>query len=622
MMKKACSYITLVFLTACQWVEPSIKTLKVCQKPTAINAVVSANNSRQYTFSLVGLTTELVFPINWKQGSYTIGSSSTSSINYTFTGDGNFVITAEAATVCGEKVTLTSNVVVKACVLPTEITVTTDPLDVRKFSFGIKTNAPSDVSSVVWRTVSQYKDQAHGSLKVTDNVNYTVNSSEVVAVTATVQTVCGQTVTLTKNVSAEFKVWDKTFGGSGIEEMTTMIATSDGGYLLGGSSKSSISGDKSESNKGDFDYWVIKVSSSGQKQWDRTFGGVYEDKLSGLIQTSDGGYLLSGQSSSPSGGDKTENSRGGLDYWIVKINANGQKQWDKTYGGNNTEYHGKAIATSDGGFLIIGHSASVISNEKSENNKGDWDWWIVKTNSTGQKQWDKTFGGFGEDYIDVSVQTPDGGYLLGGNSNSNISGDKSENSRGSFDFWVVKINANGQKQWDKTYGGNDRDILKSVHRNADGSFLIGGYSHSNISGEKSENPRGGQAPDFWLININPNGQKQWDKIYGGSNSEGIYGITNLADGDVFLVGDSFSGTSSDKSENSFGDWDFWTLKVKANGQKVWDKAFGGSARDQPKAVVVGADGGVLVGGESTSNKSGEKSENNRGESDFWVVKIR
>lgn len=620
-MKKAIFYLLLLVLTGCEWQDPTLKTLKTCQKPTAITATANAANPRQYTFSLSGVTTDIAFPVTWKQGSTTLGTSNNATFGYTFGADGNFVVTAEMTTMCGEKITLTANTSVKTCTLPTEISITSDPADVRKFTFGVQTNVPSDISSVVWKTVSVYKDQSYGSLKATDKITYTVTSSEVVVVTAVVQTICGQSLTLTKNVSAEFKVWDKTFGGSGIDEMTTMILTSDGGYLLGGSSKSTISGDKSENNRGDFDYWIVKINANGQKQWDKTYGGVNEDRLNGLIQTSDGGFLLSGQSTSPAGGDKSENSRGGLDYWIIKINANGQKQWDKTYGGNNTEYLGKAIATNDGGFLIIGHSASNSSNEKSENNKGDWDWWIIKTNGIGQKQWDKTYGGQGGDFIESAIMTSDGGYLFSGPSESNSSGDKSENSRGSFDYWIVKTNANGQKMWDKTFGGTDYDVLKTVTQTSDSGFLLGGWSPSTISGDKTENSRGA-APDYWLIKINSTGQKQWDKTYGGSNSEGIYSITNTADEGFLLLGDSFSNSSNEKTENSRGDWDYWLLKINANGQKIWDKAFGGAGRDQPKTILKHADGGFLLGGESESNISGEKSENSRGGSDFWVVKVK
>ena len=564
MMKKAFSYILLIFLAACQWIEPTIKTLKVCQKPTAVSATVNANNSRQYTLSLVGSTTDIIFPISWKQGPYTIGSSATSSINYTFTGDGSFVITAEAVTVCGDKITLTSTITVKTCVLPTEITVTTDSLDVRKFSFGVKTNAPSDIASVTWRTVSKFKDQAYGSLKATDKINYTVNSSEVVSVTATIQTICGQTLTLIQNISADFKVWDKTFGGSGTDELISMVSTSDGGYLLGGFSDSNSSGDKTENSRGNYDFWVVKINANGQKQWDKTFGGNNTDYLGMIIVTSDGGFVIGGNSTSNISGDKSENGQGAYDFWVVKINANGQKQWDKTLGGRSDDFLGGLCASSDGGYLLGGSSYSNNSGDKSESSRGNIDYWLVKIDKNGQKQWDKTYGGIEEDNCRGLMATPDGGYLLASASISNSSGEKSENRRGSYDCWIIKTNSSGQKQWDKTYGGpwDDAVVEGGVTLGIDNSFLITGYSSSSVGNEKSEPARGQQ--DFWLFKVNGSGEKLWDKVFGGSGQEGWPGAKSIANpnGSILLGGSSDSNISGEKSENSRGGKDFWVVKIR------------------------------------------------------------
>ncbi len=619
-MKKMFFYFFLLVLTGCKWQDPTLKTLKTCQKPTAVTATPNATNPRQYTFVLSGVTTDVAFPVTWKQGSTTLGTSTSATFSYTFGADGNFTITAEVTTVCGEKIALSANTSIKTCTLPTEISVSTDPADVRKFTFGVQTNVPSDISSVVWRTVSVYKDQSYGSLKAADKITYTVTSSEVVVVTAVVQTTCGQSLTLTKNVSAEFKVWDKTFGGTGTEELRSIVPTSDGGYLLGGFSNSNGSGEKSENGRGNEDYWVVKINTNGQKVWDKTFGGNGDDALLSMTITSDGGFLLAGHSSSPSGGDKSENSRGGLDYWVIKINANGQKMWDKTFGGNNTEYFHKVIATSDGGFLLSGITSSNISGEKSENNRGSWDWWIVKINANGQKVWDKTIGGLMEDYFEMAAATSDGGYLLGGWSESNISGEKSENSRGSYDYWVVKINANGQKMWDKTFGGAGYDVLKTVTSTSDGGFLLGGISPSNKSVDKSDNSKG--ETDYWIVKVNANGQKLWDKTLGGNGYEGLYSSINSLDSDFLLLGNSASGISEDKTEVSRGGFDYWLIKTDSNGQKRWDKTFGGNENDYPQIIISLQGGGFIIAGKSESNISGEKSENSRGGSDFWVIKVK
>lgn len=175
-----------------------------------------------------------------------------------------------------------------------------------------------------------------------------------------------------------------------------------------------------------------------------------------MIVTADGSYLLGGYSNSDVG---SEANRGELDYWVIRIDAQGNKLWDKTFGGSANDELQALVATPDGGYLLGGTSASSISGDKSKNNKGvlneygNWtsDYWIVKIDSLGNKLWDKTFGGNNDDNLTTLLPTTDGNYLLGGTSSSGISGDKSQPSQGE-DYWVVKIDANGKKIWNKTLG--------------------------------------------------------------------------------------------------------------------------------------------------------------------------
>ncbi len=415
------------------------------------------------------------------------------------------------------------------------------------------------------------------------------------------------------------KVWDKTLGGSSLDDLKSMISTTDGGYILAGYSGSNISGDKSENNKGISDYWVIKINSTGQKVWDKTFGGSNTEQLSSIIPTSDGGYILGGRSLSNISGDKSENSKGDYDYWIVKINSSGQKVWDKTYGGSKTDILNSITQTSDGGFALLGHSNSNISGDKSENSKGETDYWIVKINSSGQKEWDKTFGGILFDLFPVINSTSDGGYILAGFSESNMSGDKTENSRGSFDYWIVKINSLGQKEWDKTFGGSNGEILNSITQSLDGGYVLAGYSNSNVSGDKLENSRGGN--DYWIVKINSSGQKEWDKTYGGGYSDYLTSITSTTDNTYVLAGYTNSNISGEKTEDSNGN-DFWIIKINATGQKLWDKTLGGSGRDELKFILSTQDKSFLLGGSSDSNISGDKTENSKGSYDYWIVKVQ
>jgi hypothetical protein len=415
------------------------------------------------------------------------------------------------------------------------------------------------------------------------------------------------------------KQWDKTFGGNNDDELFSLQQTSDGGYILGGWSISDSSGDKTENSRGNYDYWIVKVDADGTKQWDKTFGGNSDDELYSLQQTTDGGYILGGYSFSDSSGDKTENSRGVYDYWIVKVGASGTKQWDKTIGGGDFDFFTSLQQTSDGGYILGGYSKSDSSGDKAEHSRGGYDYWIVKMDASGTKQWDKTFGGNDDDELWSLQQTSDGGYILGGWSFSDSSGDKTEHSRGSYDYWIVKVDASGTKQWDKTFGGNDDDELYSLQQTSDKGYILGGWSSSDISGDKTENNRG--VYDYWIIKVDASGTKQWDKTFGGSDGDFLFSLRQTSDGGYILGGHSVSDISGDKTENSKGDYDYWIVKVDASGTKQWDKTYGGSGSEFLFSLRQTSDGGYILGGLSSSDSGGDKTENSRGSSDYWIIKL-
>jgi hypothetical protein len=260
-----------------------------------------------------------------------------------------------------------------------------------------------------------------------------------------------------------------------------------------------MSGDKSENSKGNSDYWIIKIDSLGKKIWDKTIGGNFQEELLSIQPTSDGGFLLGGNSSSNMSGDKSENSKGDYDYWIVKIDEMGNIKWDKTIGGSKTEFLSNIKTISGGGFLVSGWSESNMSGDKKENSKGNYDYWIVKIDEMGSIKWDKTIGGNSRDELHDAQSTLDGGFLLGGLSYSNMSGDKSENGKGDYDYWIVKIDASGNKLWDKTWIGNNRDELNDIQITSDGGFLLAGSSESAMGDDKTENSKGNY--DYWVIKI-------------------------------------------------------------------------------------------------------------------------
>jgi hypothetical protein len=428
-------------------------------------------------------------------------------------------------------------------------------------------------------------------------------------------------VTFQVYTQAPAKIWDKTFGGNLNQGCSSMIATPDGGYVIAGTSNSGIFYDKSEASKGGNDYWIIKINSSGQKVWDKTIGGNGGDGLTSIINTNDGGFLLSGNSASGISGDKTEANRGNSDYWIVKLNSLGQKVWDKTLGGDNTDLLNSTVATSEGGFIMAGVSFSGISGDKTEASKGINDIWIVKVDNLGQKVWDKTIGTSGGDNALSIITTTDGGYVVAGISDAGISGDKTEASKGDGDFWILKLNSAGAIIWDKTLGGSLNDVARSIITNSDGGYTILGTSNSGISGDKSEVNRGGN--DYWVVKINASGQKVWDKTIGGDNYDEASSIISTSDGGYILAGSSQSGMSGEKSKPSKGSTDYWIVKVNSIGQKIWDKAIGSGQSDNLVAIVPTNDGGYFLAGTSDEFfTSGDKTQNNKNPTpNYWLVKV-
>jgi hypothetical protein len=413
--------------------------------------------------------------------------------------------------------------------------------------------------------------------------------------------------------------WQNTIGGNYSDWLWSIQPTIDGGYILGGYSNSNISGDKTENCIGGLsDYWMVKTNSSGSIEWQNTIGGNEDDQLQFIQQTSDGGYILGGSSLSNISGDKTENCIGDYDFWIVKTNSTGIVQWQNTIGGTGEDYLYSIQQTTDGGYILGGFSSSNISGDKTENCLGVYDYWIVKTNSTGVIEWQNTIGGNTNDMLLSVKQTPDGGYILGGWSMSYISGDKTETCYGVRDYWIIKTDSIGNIQWQNTIGGSDHDWFLSLIQTSDEGYLLGGYSFSNISGEKTENSNGWQ--DYWIVKLDSLGNLQWQNTIGGNLDDELFSIVQTDDEGYILGGWSYSDISGDKTENSNGGWDYWVVKTDSIGKVQWQNTIGGSLNDECYSIGQSSDGGLILGGKSVSNISGDKTENCMS-MDYWIIKI-
>ena len=233
-------------------------------------------------------------------------------------------------------------------------------------------------------------------------------------------------------------IWDKTYGGSKNDSLTSIQQTTDGGYVVAGITWSN-DGDVSDGyDRGLTDFWVVKLDGSGNKVWDKTYGGSDYDYVESIQQTSDGGYIVAGYTYS-NDGDVSDGNNGGSDYWIVKLDGSGNKVWDKTYGGSSYDYAESIQQTSDGGYIVAGYTSSN-DGDISDGNNGGYDYWVVKLDGLGNKVWDKTYGGSYGDYAESIQQTSDGGYILAGYTSSN-DGDVSDGNDGGLDYWIIKLEA-------------------------------------------------------------------------------------------------------------------------------------------------------------------------------------
>jgi hypothetical protein len=436
------------------------------------------------------------------------------------------------------------------------------------------------------------------------------------------------------------KQWDKRFGGIGMELLYSIQQTADGGYALAGASRSNNTGDRTQPNWDPTlisdDYWIIKIDSVGNKQWDKRFGGTEYDDLYAMQQTADGGYLLGGISVSDSSGDKTQHKWGTSpymgDYWIVKIDSVGNKQWDKRYGGNEVDAIWSLQQTFDGGYILGGMSRSDTSGDKSQPSRGLGDYWIVKIDAAGNKLWDKRFGGTDEDRLTSLQQTSDKGYILGGTSYSGIGGDKTQAcwDTGSLyrgDYWVVKTDSLGNKQWDKRFGGTSQDELNSLRQTADGGYILAGESYSGNSGDKTQANRGGVGDsDYWIVKIDSLGNKQWDKRFGGTGYEDEFGnIFELPGGGYIITGASYSPMGGDKSENNLGAEQTWVIKIDASGTKLWDKTIFTAGHDETGYTIRTRDGCLAIANQSYGGVGGYKTEPKWDidpfSGDYWIVKF-
>jgi len=443
-------------------------------------------------------------------------------------------------------------------------------------------------------------------------------------------------LTFSSNLSAQnplVKQWDYRYGGNKDEFLWRLLGTTDGGFLIGGSSASDSSGDKTQPTWGLFDYWLVKTDSSGVKQWDKRFGGTSTEILSYIQPITDNGYILGGRSFSGIGGDKTQPSWGQYDYWILKIDSLGNKQWDKRYGAIGYEIFSSLIPTTDGGYLLTGYSDGGVSGDKTQANldtvNTTYDFWLVKIDSLGIIQWDKVYGGTNDDILNAMIEDSDGGYVLAGSSSSPISYDVTQGNwdtiTGTKDYWIIKIDSSGNKIWDKRYGGTSNDELFEIKKTLDG-YILGGISISDSSGDKSQPSYGNR--DYWIVKIDSLGNKQWDKDLGGSGIEDEFGNITLTDDAGYLIAcTSYSPISGIKTESNLGQEQSWIIRLDSCGNVLWDKTIFTNGHDEYTQLLVVENGCYVIANQTNSGMGGYKTWDNWDtvlvipSFDLWIIKF-
>jgi len=340
----------------------------------------------------------------------------------------------------------------------------------------------------------------------------------------------------------------KTYGGGNDDRSRwdrCVQQTSDGGYIVAGYTNSF--------GAGGYDILLIKTDANGNLQWAKTYGGTSDnDYAYSVQQTSDGGYIVTGITYSF--------GAGGGDFFLIKTDANGNVSWAKTYGRTGEDRAYSVRQTSDGGYIVAGYTNSFGA--------GGIDIFLIKTDANGNVSWAKTYGGTGDDIARSVQQTSDGGYILAGETYSF--------GAGGIDIFLIKTDANGNVSWAKTYGGTGDDTARSVRQTSDGGYIVAGYTNSFGAGGR----------DIFLIKTDANGNVSWAKTYGGTGNDHAFSIQQTSDGGYIVAGETRSFGA--------GSWDVFLVKTDANGNIQWAKTYGGTNSDWAQSVQQTSDGGYIV----------------------------
>ena len=398
--------------------------------------------------------------------------------------------------------------------------------------------------------------------------------------------------------------WQKALGGIIDDYGIAVAASADGGYLVAGYTQSG-DGDVAIQHGG-YDYWILKLNADRTIAWQKTFGGSRDDYATGIVALADGGCVVAGYTSSTD--DDISGNHGASDYCIVKLDANGNIVWKTVLGGSGADEANGIIATSTG-YVISGYTSSTDGD--ITNNHGLSDYWVVWLDASGALVKQKTYGGTGYDNGEALAIAGDG-YLVAGSSSS-TDGDATGN-HGNTDFWIVKLNTTGNIMWQTSLGGTARETASCIVSTADGGSLVAGYTTSNDGDVTGYH--GGY--DYWVIKLLANGSVAWKKTLGGSLADQPAAITPAGDGGCIVAG----MTTSNNGDVSglHGTNDSWIVRLNATGNMVWQKTSGGTQSDATYGLAATGNSFIAVGYSNSTN--GDVSGlHGTSRPDFWLFKI-
>ena len=334
-------------------------------------------------------------------------------------------------------------------------------------------------------------------------------------------------------------VWTKCYGGTYDDYAAAIQQTSDSGFVVAGA----LSGD----------LWILRLNATGDTVWTKCYGGSMWDYAAAIQQTSDSGFVVAGETYSSNG--DVWGHHGDYDYWILRLNAAGDTLWTRCYGGSDDDEANAIQQTTDGGFIVAGHSRSDDGDVWGNHSNGDYDYWILRLDATGDTVWTKCYGGSRNDWAYDIRQTSDGGFIVAGYASS-TDGDVGGN-HGDSDFWILRLNAAGDILWTKCYGGSMWDYATAIQQTSDSGFIVAGATYS-ADGDVWGNHG---TYDYWILRLDAAGDTLWTRCYGGYNDDEANAIQQTTDGGFIVAGYSRSTDSDGDVPGNYGDYDFWILRL-------------------------------------------------------------